>query len=103
MNEQKASRIVRERAPIIRERKSVVRQDYKEYMSGLISLTWANYPNEEVAYWLECFASLVDDPSDNPLDIHQCRKALEHLPEQVEALNEMKKAVLLTVLGKQIQ
>lgn len=103
MNEQKARRIVREREPITTKRKSVVRKVYKEYKTDLVPLTWANYPNEGVAFQLECFATLIDYPSDNPLDVYQCRQALEHLPEQVEALNREKKAALLAILGEQIQ
>lgn len=103
VNEHKSLRIIMEREPITRERKSVVRKVYKEHKTTLVPLTWASYPDEEVAYQLECFATLIDDPSDNPLDIHQCRKALEHLPEQVEALNGEKKAALLALLGGQIQ
>ncbi|KAF7984914.1 hypothetical protein HWV62_10935 [Athelia sp. TMB] len=103
VNSEREIRIAKERAPITEGRKAVVRKVYKEFKATLVPISWANYPTPEVVFHLECFSSLINDPSDEPLDIEHCRRALEQLPQQVDTLNAEKTAVLLSLITKHEQ
>ncbi|KAF7984375.1 hypothetical protein HWV62_15419 [Athelia sp. TMB] len=98
VNHVRATRIQRERLPLLRSRMDVIKSVYNDYKATAVPATWSYQPADEVAQRLPCFAALIDDPSDLPLDVQRCREALKYLPSDVDALNEEKTAVLLSLL-----
>ncbi|KZP05337.1 hypothetical protein FIBSPDRAFT_903594 [Athelia psychrophila] len=96
--ERRASRIGRERLLLDNSRKTVVTNVYKEFKASVVPATWAHHPADEVALRFDCFSALINDPSDLPLDVQRCRDVLKDLPGELDALNEEKTAVLLSLL-----
>lgn len=98
VSRKRASRINQERLPLIESRKRVIDSVYNEFKARVVPATWAYHPANEVVQQLDCFATLINDQSNIPLNVELCREALTSLPGEVNALNEEKTAVLLSLL-----
>jgi hypothetical protein len=99
VNERKAKRVAREREPLVESRKIVVKQVYTDYKKTLVPTQWAYHPGDNQVYKFKDFAALINNPSNAILGPQHCHSALQKLPSLVNAFNEEKKSVLLSLLN----
>lgn len=100
VNKQKVERIARERKQLIDSRKQVVKDIYSSYKKKLVPTQWAYHPQDDQVYDFEGIAALINDPSASNIEPSHHREALEKLPSLIEAFNEEKRAILLSLVTR---
>ena len=98
INKQKVERITRERKSVIDSRKQAVKALYSAYKKTLVPTQWAYHPRNDQVCNFEDIAALINDPLAN-IELSHYHEALNKLPGLIEAFNEEKKALLLSLLS----